>query len=234
MTRSRSTSPLITHPASIAVGAALLAIVLLMLFLDPAVGRWESTVAGTAWVQTFWSFVKPFGREMIQGLFILGLLIAAAVSRSWGYARLALVVGVAYAISGTTCHLIKMAVHRPRPEVMRLPWVGGWGVAACMIENELHSFPSGDVTIAASLATVMFLAIGRGRARYVLFLIPFLSAVGRIVVAAHYPSDCLAGALLGMATAVLVWRWLMPGAGSTGGPGYATPESVTTSSCTPR
>ncbi len=202
--------------SALSVVAILLGMVLLMLFGDPAIGRWENTVAGSAWVETFRSFVRPLGRDMIQGLFILGLLIVALVSRSWAYARLALVVGVAYTISGTTCHLIKMAVHRPRPEVMPAPWLGGWGLAACMLENELHSFPSGDVTIAAALATVVFLAIGYGRARYALFLIPLLSAVGRIVVAAHYPSDCVAAALLGITTAVLVWRWLMPAPAVTG------------------
>jgi undecaprenyl-diphosphatase len=210
MTRNPPTSSLARRGSLLGVGAVLLAIVLLMLFVDPVVGRWASKVSGSGWVETFRTLVRPLGRDALQGLFILALLIAALVSRSWAYARLALIVGLAYAISGATCHLIKMAVHRPRPEVMSVPWSGGWGLEACLLENELHSFPSGDVTIAAALATVLFLAIGRGRWRYTLLLIPLLSAVGRVVVAAHYPSDCLVGALLGAAVALLVWRWLMP------------------------
>jgi len=224
MTPDPSASPLISRRSSIAVGAVLLVIVLAMLFVDPVVGRWANTVAGVGWVETLRSFVRPLGRDALQGLFVLALLIAALVSRSWSYARLALVVGVAYAISGLTCHVIKMVVHRPRPEVMPVPWLGGWGLAACMLENELHSFPSGDVTIAAELATVVFLAIGRGYLRYLLVLIPFLSAVGRIIVAAHYPSDCLASALLGTSVSILVWRWLMPRPTPAAGPNEAAAE----------
>ena len=89
-------------------------------------------------------------------------------------------------------------------------WSGGWGPYTRCVENQLHSFPSGDVTVAAALTTVGFLLIGGGWVRYLLFALPILSAIGRVAGARHYPSDCLAGMLLGIATAVVLWRVVMP------------------------
>jgi membrane-associated phospholipid phosphatase len=96
-----------------------------------------------------------------------------------------------------------------------------------MIENEIHSFPSGDVTVAAGLAAGLFLLAGRGRVRYLVFGLAALSAAGRMLGAKHYPSDCLFGALVGIAVAALLWKALMPPREETS---QAAPESVTTSS----
>ncbi len=191
--------------------AALLAVmVLLMVFVDPTVGRWSLTASQLPWVHQFRAYVTPLGRDAIHGFFAVGLLLAALVFRSGIYARMALVVVVTYVLAGSSCHMIKMITHRPRPETIPAPWLGGWGVAACMLEDDTHSFPSGDVTIAAALATIWFLALGRGRARYAVYVVPLLSAVGRVLGAAHYPSDTLAGGLWGTLWAVWVWRWIMP------------------------
>ena len=65
------------------------------------------------------------------------------------------------------------------------------------------------MTVAAALAMIGFLLIGRGWPRYLLFLIPVLSGMGRIAAARHYPSDCLAGIVLGVAVAAIIWRVVM-------------------------
>ena len=110
---------------------------------------------------------------------------------------------------------------------MMWPWSGHYDMHAILWDNALKSFPSGDVTIAAGLATVLCLAVGRGWARYLFYLLPTLSAFGRITGAKHYPSDCLFGFFLGTVVALLIWGWIMrdrsqPTADQT------TSESVTT------
>ena len=205
-----SVSPTPAHRTAWIVAAVLALIVLLMALVDPIAGPWSIRMAQLPAVDRYRDFSTPLGRDALHGFFALGLLLAALICRSKVYARLALVVVVAYVLAGGSCHIVKMVTHRPRPETLPAPWLGGWGLAPCLIENGLHSFPSGDVTISAALATIWFLALGSGRARYTVFLMPLLSAIGRVLGAAHYPSDCLGAGLLGVFTSLQVWRWLMP------------------------
>jgi undecaprenyl-diphosphatase len=67
------------------------------------------------------------------------------------------------------------------------------------------SLPSGHAATAFSV----LVAFGTlwPRARTVLWLYALLIVVSRVVVMAHYPSDVLAGALVGTAGALLVRRW---------------------------
>ena len=67
------------------------------------------------------------------------------------------------------------------------------------------SLPSGHATTAFS-ALVAFGTLWP-RARTVMWIYALLIAVSRVVVTAHYPSDVLAGALVGAAGALLVRRW---------------------------
>lgn len=188
---------------------AFAAIGLLMLFVDPAAGRWGNAVRQSDAVWAYRKVVGPLGHGTPWGIAFIAALIAAVIWRTTRYLRVALVVLLTFIWSGGLCHLIKITVHRPRPEIMWAPWAGGWGLSVRFVENQLHSFPSGDVTVAAALATIGFLLIGRGWARYLLFAMPVLAAIGRIAAARHYPSDCVAGLVLGSAIAAVMWRVVM-------------------------
>jgi membrane-associated phospholipid phosphatase len=188
---------------------ALAAIPLLMVFVDPAVGRWANAVRQTDAVWLLRKIVGPLGHGTPWGIAFLAALVAAATFRTTRYLKLALVIVLTFIWSGGLCHLIKITVHRPRPEIMWAPWLGDWGLSVRFVENQLHSFPSGDVTVAAGLVMVAFLLVGRGWARHLLFAVPVLSAIGRIAAARHYPSDCLAGMVLGIAVAAVMWRVVM-------------------------
>jgi membrane-associated phospholipid phosphatase len=196
-----------------------------MLTVDPVVGRYAVSVDDTAAVERLLKVSNSLGRlPLIAGVGVVLLLVGAAL-RSALWARRGLAVLLAFALCGGAVYIGKPLVRRPRP------WAAAEGLAWRQTVREwqwsgdgrAHSFPSGDVTCAAGLAAVGFLAVGRGRARYLFLLIPLLSATGRILDARHYPSDCLAGLLIGFGVAALVWRVLRARNGD-GGTGTATAD----------
>jgi undecaprenyl-diphosphatase len=65
--------------------------------------------------------------------------------------------------------------------------------------------PSGHATTA--FAVLVAFGTLWPRARTVLLIYALLIAMSRVMVSAHYPSDVFAGALVGMAGAVLVRRY---------------------------
>ena len=65
-----------------------------------------------------------------------------------------------------------------------------------------HSFPSGHAASAFAAATVLARFESRGRPWF--YLLAAAIAFSRVYVGVHWPSDVLAGALLGVATALLL------------------------------
>ena len=59
-----------------------------------------------------------------------------------------------------------------------------------------RSFPSGHSAFA--FFCMHYLALFRRKARYWLWALAALAAIGRVYVGVHFPLDCLAGALLGI------------------------------------
>lgn len=65
-----------------------------------------------------------------------------------------------------------------------------------------HSFPSGHATSAFAAATVLAWCEPRGRVWF--YVLAAAIAFSRVYLGVHWPSDVLAGALLGIATALLL------------------------------
>ncbi len=125
----------------------------------------------------------------------------------WHRKMAALLLAVTVAGGGGLSLLCKMMVNRPRPEVV------AHGAAFT------SSFPSGH----SLMAMVIYLTLGAllaGRQpnrllRFFVLLVAFFLAVliglSRIYLGAHWPTDVLAGWLLGLAWTLLAWlvaRWL--------------------------
>jgi membrane-associated phospholipid phosphatase len=90
-------------------------------------------------------------------------------------------------------YLVKLVVRRPRPVLEGLPPLGG--------APSSLSFPSAHATSSFAVATAMTRVDPLGA---LAFLLAFALALGRPYLGMHYPSDVLAGALLGVALGLIV------------------------------
>lgn len=90
-------------------------------------------------------------------------------------------------------YLVKLIVKRPRPVLEGLPPLGG--------APSSLSFPSAHATSGFAVATAMTRV---EPVAALAFLLAFALALGRPYLGMHYPSDVLAGALLGICLGLLV------------------------------
>lgn len=100
------------------------------------------------------------------------------------------------AVSGLATDIIKMLIGRARP--VELQSLGLYGIHPLSLAASWHSFPSGHATTAFALATS--LAILFPRARYGFIICAIALAASRVMVNAHFLSDILAGAVVGVLT----------------------------------
>jgi undecaprenyl-diphosphatase len=122
--------------------------------------------------------------------FGLGLLLAIVDSANREAWLICAVVGpVAIGLN----YLVKLAVRRPRPVLDGLPPLGG--------APSSLSFPSAHATSSFAAATAMTRV---EPVAALAFLLAIALSLGRPYLGMHYPSDVLAGALLGIALGLLV------------------------------
>jgi len=90
-------------------------------------------------------------------------------------------------------YVVKLIVRRPRPVLEGLPPLGG--------APSSLSFPSAHATSSFAVATAMTRVEPLGA---LAFLLALALSLGRPYLGMHYPSDVIAGALLGVALGLLV------------------------------
>lgn len=109
----------------------------------------------------------------------------------------------AIAVSGLVTDVIKWLMGRWRPKVFTPD--GLYGFEFFGFGYEQTSFPSGHATTICSLAFA--LSILYPRLRWLWIIIAFLVSISRVVIGAHYPSDVLMGAYVGIIVAFLLRKW---------------------------
>ena len=137
---------------------------------------------------------------------VLAGLVVVALAAWRGHKRwihIGLTMIVACALAGAAARAVKIATGRARPSVKQeLGWNGP------RLDPKYNSFPSGHTAATTAFFGVLFFA--NRRVALALLTIPLLIAASRMYVAAHYLSDVVCAALLGIFIAWLCARWRPP------------------------
>jgi undecaprenyl-diphosphatase len=135
-----------------------------------------------------WLFIDL---SWIGSLGAIWLAIAALLMVLWRRPSIFVTVLVAVAVSDLLAEAGKLIVQRHRPFETQLG-----------PPSNTHSFPSGHTATSFAAATVLSFYAPRWRVPF--FLLATLIGISRIYNGMHYPTDVLAGALLGVLTALLL------------------------------
>jgi undecaprenyl-diphosphatase len=186
--------------------ATVIAVALAMRFLDAwaiaQTTRLPSIVVDAFnWITDFGSsgwFLWPTGLMVL----LLAYLATPALGRVANLTLIALMVRLefiffAVAVPGLTFTILKRLIGRARPSGL-----GAFHFVPFSWRPELASMPSGHSTAAFSAA----IALGAlfPSARPALWVYAVTIALSRVVIAAHFPSDVIAGAVLGAFGATIV------------------------------
>jgi membrane-associated phospholipid phosphatase len=137
--------------------------------------------------------------------FALGLVLIGVAwwrgNKKW--TRILVSMLIALSIAGLAGRAIKISTGRARPSVKsEQVWNGPrWS-------SKYNAFPSGHVV--ASTAFFAVLVFANWRIGLPCLTIPILVGCSRIYGGAHYLSDVISAAILGILSAILVWRFILP------------------------
>jgi membrane-associated phospholipid phosphatase len=157
--------------------------------LDLKLLRWMRTHGHSPAIE---DAAVALGKAGNNGLiwFILGATLAIIDNGRWeSWLICALLGPLAIGLN----YVVKLAVKRPRPVLEGLPPLGG--------APSSLSFPSAHATSSFAVATAMCRV---DPATSAAFLVALALALGRPYLGMHYPSDILAGALIGIALGLIV------------------------------
>lgn len=119
---------------------------------------------------------------------IITAIVLILTRRRWG----ALYFVIAAALSAGTVQVLKSVLGRARPEDI-------------IITSDFGSFPSGHVANAATIAVAVGIIVPRAWVWLLGIVYTVLMALSRTYLGAHWLSDTVGGALLGVGIGLLVW-----------------------------
>lgn len=147
------------------------------------------------WLDPLVSFYTKLGDAGLLWIALsLAMLFCKPTRRAGALALCAMALGLL-----VTNITIKPLISRPRP------WLD-WPIDPLVVENDPNSFPSGHTcaAFAAAMVWVRTLPWKWGRAAAVTAAV--LMGLSRLYVGVHYPSDVLAGAVIGSLCAWAAWK----------------------------
>jgi len=183
------------------IGIAIAAIVIFVAF------HWDNAVRDfiaqhqNPTMRSLMRNVSRFGDWLEH--FALGLILLTVAwwrgNKKW--TRIFVSMLIALAIAGLAGRVIKISTGRARPSVKTEQ---GW-TGPRLSGSQYHSFPSGHVI--ASTAFFAVLLFANRRIGLPCLVIPIVIGFSRIYGGAHYLSDVVCAAVLGVLCAILVWRF---------------------------
>jgi undecaprenyl-diphosphatase len=156
--------------------------------------------------------IFPFATHLggfIAWIIILVALIAyAKLKNKETLKKVAILALCALLFADLIAIVLKHIVQEPRP------FLALDNVRLLIAEDDPFSFPSGHVTSTLAVVTILVLNIEKlvkkhcGIAKIILVLFAVFIAFSRIYCGVHYPFDVLAGAAIGIVSALIVNRFL--------------------------
>ncbi len=206
----RNPWPLAPQQFAIAAGLAVVIFLLVMFLIDAAAIRGVAHLP--RWIVWFFDQITDFGKSgwflWPLGILFLGLAALPSLPRLPQLVLGAVMVRVGFlfvaiGVPGLFVNVVKHIFGRARP---------GVGGSLDPFLFSPFSWPAAYAGLPSGHATTVFsvlVAFGTlwPRGRTLLWVYALLIAASRVAVTAHYPSDVLAGALVGAVGALLVRRW---------------------------
>ena len=152
-------------------------------------------------MRNFMRYVSMLGDWPLHAAVGLILLGFAWLRGSEEWTRILLAMLLAMMLAGVTGTVIKRTVPRARPSVITDARWGG-----PRFSSKYHSFPSGHVGASTSFFGVLLIA--RRRIGLACLPIPILIGISRMYIGAHYLSDVVCAAVLGMSCALILAHFL--------------------------
>ena len=137
-------------------------------------------------------FATDFGYILV---FLLVLFLLLRFKKYWKIATKAVLAGVLSRM--IIVNIIRAVFPRPRPFIEN-------GVNLLMSYSNEPSFPSGHAAFYFAISTVVY--FHNKKIGILLFLASALISISRVFVGIHWPSDILAGALVGIFSGWLVYK----------------------------
>jgi undecaprenyl-diphosphatase len=154
-------------------------------------------------LRTFMRNVSRFGDWWSHALVGLALAGVAWLRGNKKWVRIFLAMVIALSIAGVAGRVIKISTARARPSVKsEQVW---WN--AQRWSSKYHSFPSGHVD--ASTAFFVVLAFANRRIGLPCLAIPALIGFSRMYLGAHYLSDVVCAAVLGILSAIAMTHFFL-------------------------
>jgi membrane-associated phospholipid phosphatase len=191
-----------------AITAGITGIIYLLcfVFFDRAVDLWLHNNYSNTWLTQSCTYISYLAKSEFVALalavgFILIIIIDPALTRRW--TRNLLFICISGSIALIIGEGLKYLLGRYRP--IMLFEKNLYGLHFFASQSALHSTPSGHTLRAFSLLTALSLLYRR-------LTVVFISVAGligasRVAVTAHYPSDVLFGAFIGIFTALWTYQY---------------------------
>ncbi len=147
-----------------------------------------------AFSSPFFDLISLMGKG---GIFLIVLSVVLIYFKKTRRVGTAMLLAISVGFLFTNCCL-KLLVARARPYTDESSiYYQLWLLVGQRTESD-NSFPSGHTTAAFDTMTALFLT-GRKKTSWMGFIFAFLMAIARIYLVVHFPSDCLAGMIVGIA-----------------------------------
>lgn len=147
------------------------------------------------WLDPLVSFYTKLGDAGLLWIALsLAMLFFKPTRRAGALALCAMILGLI-----VTNLTIKPLISRPRP------WLD-WPIDPLVVENDPNSFPSGHTCAAFAAAMVWVRTLPQKRDQVIAAVMAVLMGLSRLYVGVHYPTDVLAGAVIGSLCAWAAWK----------------------------